>query len=145
MSMHFFTPICTQRSTGLVHFPCWCWEIVSLAAPLCHSWSIYTSFRSLWCIFQMRSYTVSCAMQECSGHFVYLVVMAWWAKQGSTKRWVLGCVNSCPGARGTHEAIITQPRAYLLVEPCSHVLTFSSRWKHLWCACTLSHISGKIP
>ena len=35
---------------------------------------------------------------------------------GSVTRWALGCVNSCPAARGTQEAGFTQPRAHLLAE-----------------------------
>ena len=40
--------------------------------------------------------------------------------QGSTKRWALGRVSSCPAARGIQEARTTQPRALLLVEPCTY-------------------------
>ena len=31
--------------------------------------------------------------------------------QGSSKRWAVGCVQSCPAARGSQEAGFTQPRA----------------------------------
>ena len=46
-----------------------------------------------------------------------------WALQGSAKRWALGCVNSSPAARGSQEAVFTQPRAHLLAYPC--ILTMS--------------------
>ena len=34
-------------------------------------------------------------------------------------RWALGCVSSCPAARGSQEAIFTQPRAHLIPDPCN--------------------------
>ena len=35
--------------------------------------------------------------------------------QGWAKEWSLGCVNSCPVARGSQVAGFTQPRAHLIL------------------------------
>ena len=39
--------------------------------------------------------------------------------QGLAKRWALGCVNLPPVARGSQEAVFTQPRARYIAHPCS--------------------------
>ena len=40
--------------------------------------------------------------------------------QGSAKRYALGCVNSCPAARGNQEAGFTQPRDHSLAQACTY-------------------------
>ena len=39
--------------------------------------------------------------------------------QSWAMRWALGCVNSCPVARGNQEAGFTQPRAHLIAHLCT--------------------------
>ena len=46
--------------------------------------------------------------------------IAYYYIQGSAERWALGCVNSCPMARGSQEVGFTQPRAHLFVDPCTY-------------------------
>ena len=58
---------------------------------------------------------ICCLLQficrEMVNHFIYI--------QGSARRLALGCVNSCPMARGSKEAGFTQPRDHLIAQLCT--------------------------
>ena len=49
--------------------------------------------------------------------------------QSSAIRWVLGCVNSRPTARGIQEAGFTQPRAHLIAHLCTYYSLRTHRCK----------------
>ena len=42
--------------------------------------------------------------------------------QGRAKEWSLGCVNSCPVARGSQVAGFTQPRDHSFAQPCTYMI-----------------------
>ena len=52
--------------------------------------------------------------------------------QGWAKEWSLGCVNSCPAARGSQEAGFTQPRDHSFAQPGTYEMPTQMRECYHW-------------